>query len=202
MQSKFFNFAVSKNAELFVKQVEKKMDVSTELYLKYLDGDTSALQQLVERYSDGLVRFAYCFVASSSVAEDVMEDTFAAVIATKRRFSPKATFKTYLYKIARNKCIDYIRFHRKFVPLCDLENVLVFDDAETDVEKREEKRVLYGCLQQLPIEYRDVLQLAYLEGFDVQEICTIMRKNMKQVYNLLARAKQRLRILLEKEGIK
>ena len=177
------------------------MDVSTELYLQYVGGNTDALQQLVEMYSDGLVRFAYCFVASSYVAEDIMEDTFASVIATKRRFSPKATFKTYLYKIARNKCVDYIRFHRKFVPLGDLENVLVFADVETDVEKREEKRVLYKCLQQLPREYRDVLQLSYLEGFNTQEICSIMRKNTKQVYNLLARAKQSLKILLEKEGI-
>ena len=177
------------------------MDVSTELYLQYVGGDTDALQQLVVMYSDGLVRFAYSFVASSAVAEDIMEDTFATVIANKRRFSPRATFKTYLYRIARNKCIDYIRFHKKFVPLCDLENVLVFNDVEADVEKREEKRVLYECLQRLPREYRDVLQLSYLEGFDTQEVCSIMRKSTKQVYNLLARAKQSLKILLEKEGI-
>lgn len=177
------------------------MDVSTTLYLQYVGGNTDALQQLVEMYSDGLVRFAYCFVASSDVAEDIMEDTFATVIVSKRRFSPRATFKTYLYKIARNKCIDYIRFHKKFVPLNDLENVLVFNDVETDVEKREEKRMLYKCLQQLPREYRDVLQLSYLEGFDTQQVCSIMRKNTKQVYNLLARAKLSLKILLEKEGI-
>ena len=177
------------------------MDVSTELYLQYVGGDTNALQQLVETYSDGLVRFAYCFVGSSAVAEDIMEDTFATIIATKRRFSPRATFKTYLYKIARNKCIDYLRFHKKFVPLYDLENVLVFDDVCIDVEKREEKRLLYKCLQQLPREYRDVLQLSYLEGFSTQEVCSIMRKNTKQVYNLLARAKQSLKILLEKEDI-
>lgn len=177
------------------------MDASTQLYLQYVGGNTDALQQLVEMYSDGLVRFAYCFVASSDVAEDIMEDTFATVIASKRRFLPRATFKTYLYKIARNKCIDYIRFHRRFVPLCDVENVLTFDDVETDVEKREEIRKLYKCLQQLPREYRDVLQLSYFEGFCTQEVCSIMRKNTKQVYNLLARAKQSLKILLEKEGI-
>lgn len=177
------------------------MDVGTELYLQYVNGNASALQQLVEMYSDGLVRFAYCFVASSDVAEDIMEDTFAAIVATKRRFSPRAVFKTYLYKIARNKCVDHIRFHKRFVPLCDLENVLVFADVETDVEKRERQRALYKCLQQLPREYRDVLQLSYLEGFETQEVCTIMRKNTKQVYNLLARAKQSLKNLLEKEGI-
>ena len=176
------------------------MDTSTELYLQYLGGNADALRQLVERYSDGLVRFAYTFVASSSVAEDIMEDTFATVIASKRRFSPRATFKTYLYKIARNKCLDYIRFHKKFVPLSDLENILTFDDAE-DAEKRERNRTLYECLQRLPREYRDVLQLTYLEGFDTQQVCSIMRKNTKQVYNLLSRAKKSLKILLEKEDI-
>ena len=130
-----------------------------------------------------------------------MEDTFATIVATKRRFSPRATFKTYLYKIARNKCVDYIRFHRRFVPLGDLENVLVFADVESDVEKRERQRALYKCLQQLPREYRDVLQLSYLEGFDTKQVCAIMRKSTKQVYNLLFRAKQSLRILLVKEGI-
>ena len=129
-----------------------------------------------------------------------MEDTFATVIASKRRFSPRATFKTYLYKIARNKCLDYIRFHKKFVPLSDLENVLTFDDAE-DAEKRERNRTLYECLQRLPREYRDVLQLTYLEGFDTQQVCSIMRKNTKQVYNLLSRDKKSLKILLEKEDI-
>ena len=177
------------------------MDVGTELYLQYVGGNTDALRQLVEMYSDGLISFAYCFVASSDVAEDIMEDTFATLIAGKRHFSPRATFKTYLYKIARNKCIDYIRFHKKFLPLSDLENVLAFADVETDVEKREEKRALYRCLQQLPREYRDVLQLSYLEGFNTQEVCSIMRKSTKQVYNLLARAKLSLKILLEKEGI-
>lgn len=177
------------------------MDVGTELYLQYVGGNANALQKLVEMYSDGLVRFAYCFVASSCVAEDIMEDTFATVVALKRRFSPRASFKTYLYKIARNKCIDHIRFHKRFVPLNDFENVLTFADVESDVDINERKRILYGCLQQLPRDYRDVLQLSYLEGFETQEICTIMRKSTKQVYNLLARAKQSLKILLEKEGI-
>ena len=177
------------------------MDVGAQLYLQYLGGDANALQRLVDTYRDGLVRFAYCLVASSQVAEDIMEDTFATIIASKRRFAPRATFKTYLYKIARNKCLDYIRFHRRFVPLEDLENVLIFADVTEDVEKRERERTLYKCLQQLPREYRDVLQLSYLEGFSTQETCRIMHKSTKQVYNLLARARQSLKILLIKEGI-
>lgn len=92
------------------------MDVGTEMYLQFLQGDESMLEKLVATYSDGLVAFAYCIVSDSAVAEDVVEDAFATLIVRRRHFSPKAKFKTYLYKIVRNKCLDYLRFHKKFVP--------------------------------------------------------------------------------------
>ncbi len=177
------------------------VDVGTQLYLQYLQGEKENLSQLVKMYSDGLVRFCYCFVHDSAVSEDIMEETFAAIIVSRRHFVPKATFKAYLYKIARNKCIDYLRFNKKFVPLSDMENVLSFDDVDNCVSQRETNRALYRCLQQLPKQYRDVLQLSYLEGFGVAEICQILRKNVKQVYNLLSRAKSALKILLVKEGV-
>ena len=53
----------------------------------------------------------------------------------------------------------------------------------------------------LPEQYREVLQLAYFDGFSPSEISGVMRKTSKQVYNLLARAKTALKELLEKEGI-
>lgn len=177
------------------------VDVGTQLYLQYLQGEKENLSQLVKLYSDGLVRFCYCFVRDSAVSEDIMEETFAAIIVSRRHFDPKATFKAYLYKIARNKCIDYLRFNKKFVPLSDMENVLSFDDIDDCVSQGETKRTLYMCLQQLPKQYRDVLQLSYMEGFSIAEICQILRKNTKQVYNLLSRAKSALKILLVKEGV-
>ncbi len=177
------------------------MDVSTEIYLQYLQGNESMLGKLVEKYSDGLVRFAYCIVSDAAVAEDAVADVFATIIVSRRHFSPKATFKTYLYKMVRNKCLDYLRFHKKFVPLCDVENVLGENTLEEQVESADKKQALYKCLLQLPTQYRDVLQLAYLEEFSVQEICAITKKNSKQVYNLLSRAKNSLKLLLNKEGI-
>ncbi|MGN1039867.1 MAG: RNA polymerase sigma factor [Candidatus Fimimonas sp.] len=177
------------------------VDVGTQLYLQYLQGNSENLSQLVQMYSDGLVRFCYCFVRDSALSEDIMEDTFASIIVSRKHFSPKATFKTYLYKIARNKCIDHLRFNKKFVPLADVENVLGFNDVDESVSQKETKQALYKCLQQLPQQYRDVLQLCYLEDFSVAEICKVMRKNTKQVYNLLARAKSALKNLLVKEEI-
>ena len=138
------------------------MDNGAILYAQYLNGDQSALTQLVQTYGNGLVRFAYCFVKDAMTAEDIAEDTFATLIVKRKRFSARASFKTYLYKIARNKCIDYLRFHKRFVPLDDLSNVLCSQDVDSLVELTERNATLYKCMQSLPRQYCDVLMLTYI----------------------------------------
>ena len=106
------------------------MDVGTEMYLQFLQGDESMLEKLVATYSDGLVAFAYCIVSDSAVAEDVVEDAFATLIVRRRHFSPKAKLKPYLYKIVRNKCLDYLRFHKKIRAFFD-DGLYVVTDSQT-----------------------------------------------------------------------
>lgn len=177
------------------------MDNGAILYAQYLRGNKSALEKLVQTYGDGLVRFAYCFVKDSNVAEDIAEETFATLIVRRKRFSPRASFKTYLYKIAKNKCYDYLRFHKRFVPLDDLENVLGSGDVCESVEVNERAATLYKCMQNLVPQYRYALMLIYVEEFSVEQTAKIMGKNIKQIYNLLARAKASLKQLLVNQGI-
>ena len=152
----------------------------------------------VSQYSDALVRYAYCIVSDSAVAEDVALDAIATFVF---RNGEKALSKAYLYRIVRNKAIDYLRFHRRFVPLEDMENVLsTGNEVEEKAEASERYDTLYRCMAALPTDYRDVLYLHYLEGMEVSDVCRAMGKNTKQVYNLLARAKTNLKTLLIKEG--
>lgn len=178
------------------------MDSGVILYRRYLDGDNSALEQLVQDYGNGLVRFAYVYVRDSSAAEDIMEDTFATLIIKRKRFSEVASFKTYLYKIARNKCIDRLRFNKRFVPFDDVENVLSSGcDVERDVLQCERFEELYRCIDKLPRQYKDVLSLVYLEEFSISQTSDIMGRSVKQIYNLLCRAKSALKELLKNEGV-
>lgn len=176
------------------------MDNGALLYAQYLDGDDAALEALVKQYFDGLVRFAYCIVRDSNVAEDVVSDAFASLIVRRKRFFGRAYFKTYLYKIVRNKSVDYLRFHRRFVPLEDLENTLCSQDVEGSIEQSERAELLYRCMQELPEQYRNALLLIYIEGFSVEQTAAIVGKSVKQIYNLLARAKQSLKELLKQNG--
>ena len=74
-------------------------------------------------------------------------------------------------------------------------------DLEADAIKSERDRAVFACLQELPLQYRQVLTLCYFDEFSMDEICAIMSRSKKQVYNLLARAKASLKSLLEKVGI-
>ena len=161
----------------------------------------ASLETIIRTYSDPLVRFAYCYVGSASVAEELMEDALADVLFRDKQFADEAHFKAYLYKAVRHRCLNYLRFHWKFVSLEDVESVLCAGNMEADAIKKERDRKVYACLQELPLQYRQVLTLTYFDGFSVEEICTILSKSKKQVYNLLARAKASLKISLEKVGI-
>ena len=171
-------------------------------YHRFLQGDSAALEELIQTYSDSLVRYIFCYVKNAAAAEDLMEDTFAALIVKRKRFSDEGNFAAYLYRIARNKSLDYLRSPRKNTfPLCDFENVLHAEDAEREVLKRERDRKIYALLFTLSEEYRSALYLTYYGGLSVEELQSALHKSRKQVYNLLARAKSSLREKLEKEGI-
>lgn len=176
------------------------MDNGASSYNRFLNGDNKALDEIVVAYSDALVGFALCIVGNVDVAEDVAADTFACLLFKRKKFAEEAAFRTYLFKIARNKCIDFLRASSKSCEGMDFEQ-LAGGNAETDVLKRERDRLLYAAIAKLPAQYRDVLHLMYFEGFSNKEICKIMKKSSKQVYNMLARAKSSLKEILIKEGI-
>lgn len=167
-------------------------------YRRYLQGDAGALEELVTLYSDTLMRYACCFVHNASAAEDIAEDCFVALILRKKHFSAEAQLRAYLFKVARSKCIDWLRMWNRSSSFD--ETLLPPTDIERTLEARERERKLYAALASLKREYRDVLYLVYLEGFTVEECTHILRRTKKQIYNLLARAKTALKERLSKEG--
>ncbi len=166
----------------------------------FLSNDPEILEKLLYMYSDALVRYAYCYVGSADTAEDLMEDAFASLYCKKRVFVSIEQMRAWLYKATRNKALDYLRRHKNDVPLDDIENVLGDGDMESSFLTKERNAMVYTCIQRLPGQYRDVLQLHYFDEFSVTRICDILRRSPKQVYNLLARAKTALKELLIQEG--
>ncbi len=164
--------------------------------------DPGALEYLVRTYSEPLVRYAYSIIGSSAPAEDAMEDAFAALLAKGGgSFRTPQQLRAWLYRTTHNKAVDYLRRHKREVPLSDVENVLSSAGPESSTVLQERNRTIYVCMQRLPLQYREVLQLTYFEDFCIADVCAVMHKSQKQVYNLLARAKVALKELLIQEGI-
>ena len=163
--------------------------------------DPGELEYLVRTYSEPLVRYAYSIIGSSCAAEDAMEDAFAVLLAKGGHFHSQQQLRAWLYRTTHNKAVDYLRRHKREVPLSDVENVLSAAGPEPHTALRERNRTIYVCMQRLPLQYREVLQLTYFDDFCIADVCAVMHKSQKQVYNLLARAKVALKELLIEEGI-
>lgn len=176
-------------------------EIGASSYRRFQQTEETALDQILVTYSDALVRYAYSMVHSAAAAEDIAAESIAILLTKYKKFRDEGHMRAYLYKIARYKCVDYLRLHSRLVALEDVENVLGSGDPQEGVLLKERNEAIYRCMQNLPTQYRQVLQLAYFDGFAVGDICRIIGRTTKQVYNLLFRAKVSLKDLLEKEGI-
>ena len=179
------------------------MDNGASSYLRFLDGDDKGLSEIVKNYRDGLIFYLNGIVNNISVAEELMEETFFKIITKKPRFNAKYSFKTWLYTIGRNVAIDYLRHNVKQsdTSFDDLENYI---QDEFDLEKlyiiEERKIALHRALKKLNAEYRQVLWLLYFDGMTNSDAAVVMKKNTRQMKNLVYRAKSALKSELDKEG--
>lgn len=179
------------------------MDIGASSYRRYLDGDDTGLTEIIRDYKDGLTLYINTYVKNIFTAEELMEETFFKLAVKKPRFSGKSSFKTWLYTIARNVTVDYLRKNSKFsdLPIEDVSNYIA---EETNVEiehlKKEQKILLHRTMRKLKEEYFQVLYLVYFEDFSNEEAAKIMKKNKRQIENLIYRARNTLKTELEKEG--
>lgn len=179
------------------------MDNGASSYRRYLDGDDTGLTDIIRLYKDGLTLYINGYTDNIFIAEDLMEETFFKLATRKPHFSGRSSFKTWLYTIARNVTLDYLRKDSRAVgvPIDELSNFIA---EESDVEReyliKEQKIFLHRVMRELKPEYFQVLYLVYFEEFTNKEIAKIMKKNKRQIENLIYRAKNTLKSELEKEG--
>ena len=179
------------------------MDKANEIYNRFLQGDTTALGELVNLYNERLVLFLFGFVNDFSAAEDIAADTFLHLLVKKPSFRQGAAFKTWLFRIAKNKAIDFLRKKKRY-PEISLEHaneIACADLPETRLLQEERNRKLYLALQTLPQHYRTVLQLLYFEEMTYKQAGTVMKMTEKQIRNLSYNARLSLKEACKKEGI-
>lgn len=182
-----------------------------QLYIKYVkDNDKEAFRYIYEKYRDSLILFLNGIVGNIDDAEELMMDTFAILSSKTVRYKEKeeAGFKTWLYAIAKNRAKMFLRKHKTMFSLPEEDEMnsveLPEQNSDTSPEesliKEERNQELYTALESLDSDTRQVLYLMYFEDLKPPEISRIMKKNIKQIYNLTARGKTALKSTLERMG--
>lgn len=163
-------------------------------YKRYLEGDESAFNEVLELYFNNLTLFINGYLGDVHASEDVAVDTMLELIVHKKRFDFRSSLKTYLFAIARHKALDYLKKHRRVLPVSS-EEIEIADRSslEADVIESDEKRRLHTAILKLDADLRTALHLVYIEGMSYKEASGIMKKSAKQLDNLIARAKKELK---------
>ncbi len=193
------------------------MSSDEQLVQSLISGDADALNELYARFAKKL----YVFIAHSMKSrnpEDLVHDVFLKVIESAHTFNPeKATFRTWLFSIARNLCLDHIRRDQKIrhVPL-DRNDLPLghgpsasFKDRLADASQHVEvahvqSRILMAlddCIARLEKdENRQCLILYYLTGKVYREIGEIFGKSISMIKKRITAAREKVRYCLHCKG--
>lgn len=171
------------------------------------DGDQAAFTDLMSRFMRPLTVFATRFLSSKPDGEDIAQTVFIEVWEKAGTFDPsKASVKTWLYSIARNRCIDAIR-KRRLRQFIGLDSPLV-DIGSTNAEPsqiaadRAELRAVINELDLLPDRQRLALLLQTVSDMSTREIAETMSTSDGAVEQLIRRARQTIRQKFEYNKVK
>ena len=170
------------------------------LALEAQAGDSEAFDELALRYRDPLCGHAYRWTNNLHDAQDITQDAFLNAWSALPRWRPEAKFRTWLYAIATNLCIDHgrsVQRQRTVALEEDMEASIpdesVFSDPERIAAHNELSELIRGALSLLSDHQRRVVELVYFEYMKIREAAAAMGVKEGTVKAHLDRAKKRLR---------
>ncbi|SDW35556.1 RNA polymerase sigma-70 factor, ECF subfamily [Lachnospiraceae bacterium KHCPX20] len=152
-------------------------------------------EQIVRKYSDMVYGIAIRYVRNRIDADDVYNDVFYRYFRRERTFASEEHCKNWLIRVSVNAAKDFLIKKRSDVELRDD----MFEDVRSDSSNvsREELMDLRDGLKKLKEEYREIIELYYINGFNTKEISVMLQKSENTVKSQLLRGRQKLRELIE-----
>ena len=154
---------------------------------------------LVDRYQGFVFNICFQFLKDTNDADDVAQEVFVKVFESAYKFRKEAKISTWLYRIAVNKSLNFIRSRKKFSLIERLDNLLNEDgeyhykstvfpqlDEQTEAIK---SNLLYQAIEALPQNQRIAFNLSKIDNLSYKEISEIMDTSLSSVESLIHRAK-------------
>ena len=176
------------------------------LVRRIVAGEGQRYSVLVERYQRRLYWSCLRLVGDPDEAEDVVQEAFVRAYERLGDFDPTYRFYTWIYRIARNRCLNVLRRRRVWglVTLSDPERAPALPAAERSdrpAEDRELAKALVDCRATLPGDQREVFDLRHADGLSYREIAAAVGAPEGTVMSRLARAREKMRACLESKGV-
>jgi RNA polymerase sigma-70 factor (ECF subfamily) len=180
-------------------------------------GDQSAYTQLMSRYKDAIYYMILKMINNTSDAEDLTIEAFGKAFRNIENYSPQFAFSTWLFKIASNNCIDYMRKKKtKQVSIhgtasdqqeqgdgINEETSLSFQsdlpDPEEAMIKEQKQKLMRELVKQLKPRYRQLIELRYFKEFSYDEISQELELPIGTVKAQLFRARELLQGIVSKQ---
>ncbi|PIV55610.1 RNA polymerase subunit sigma-24 [Candidatus Desantisbacteria bacterium CG_4_10_14_0_8_um_filter_48_22] len=186
-------------------------DKDAELMLRFKEGDDSTFERLFEKYKKPVLNMIYRFIGTKAEAEELTQEVFLKVYQARYSYEVRAKFATWLYRIAKNLCFNWIR-HKRIIRFFSTDNpfrapeVEVYreipdssqDPADIVLEKKEMAEQIQNALRSLPENQRITIILKEYERKSYDEIAQILGHSVSSVKAIIFRARENLRHLLSK----
>ena len=185
--------------------------MSETLFIEQLRaGKQSAFSQLLDDYQQKVFGTCISFIPNKEDAEDVAQEVFLEVFKSIHKFKGDSKLSTWIYKIATNKCLEFIRkknTKKRFafmqtimgneIPLDKTSYFTEVNHPGILLENKEKSAIIFKAINTLPESQRVIFTLAKIDDKSYQEIVEITGKSLSSVESLMFRAKKGLQEKLE-----
>lgn len=167
-----------------------------QLVTAVLSGDDSALRTLIGKYERLVAHMIARVVYNNLDREELCQDVFVKIHDKLATFNFDSKLSTWIATVAFRTAVNFAK--KKKLDQVDFDSVsFQVEDEETSYESKDLSKFVVKLVEQLPVNYKLVLTLFYLEGFHYPEIVEITGMPEGTVKNYLHRAKQKLKVLVE-----
>jgi RNA polymerase sigma-70 factor, ECF subfamily len=180
-----------------------------ELVSTAISGREDSFEELVRRYQRPIVSYIYRMLGNYDAALDVTQEVFIKVYNSLARYSSEYKFSTWLYKIAHNASIDYLRRNSHYFQSLEQENAdgsfelqieSKRDTPEQEQENKELRSEIEIVVNCLPVVYRELILLRHSQDLSYDEISEITNLPLGTVKNRLFRARDLMRQMFVERG--
>ena len=190
--------------------LSEKAQFDVRLVERAKKNDQAAYAQLMNRYWEAIYYMLLKMVNNASDAEDLTIEAFSKAFKNLEQYTPNFAFSTWLFKIASNNCIDFIRKKRIDHISLDREigdkgrvsSIIIAEvsDPEEDLIKKQKAKLMRHVVTTLKPRYRDLVELRYFKEYSYDEIADELNLPLGTVKAQLFRARELLYNILKQKN--